>query len=202
MYALKLLLALVMLLAAGLVPVLSQDKKEPAAGTEMDAWAKAHAPNANHKLLEKLAGNWMADVTFVFNPKEKPELNKMAVKREMVMGGRFLYESYDLWQGSMPHEGRGYIGYNNSKKTFQMIHIESMNTALEVTDGTWDEKTQTLSFPSGPKEMEWGGNKVKFTMTMSFTIESEDKHTFSMKTKYEQMPDEIEEVKIVYTRRK
>lgn len=202
MNALKLLLALAVLLAVGLVPVLSQEKKEPDPAADVDAWKKANETNDNHKLLEKMAGNWDAEVTFVFNPKEKPEVNKMTVKREMVLGGRFLFETYDLKAGTMPHEGLGYIGYNNSTKKFQMIHMESMNTALEVTDGAWDEKAKTLVFQTGPKEMEWGGQKMKFTMRQTFTIESDDKHTFSMMTKYEQMPDEIEEVKIVYTRKK
>lgn len=199
----RLAAAVALLFVAGLAPVLSEDKQDKKEQPdEMEAWKKLNAPNENHKLLEKMAGNWDAEVTFVFNPEEKPEVNQMTVKREMVLGGRFLFESYELKMGRMQHEGRGYIGYDNKSKRYQMIHMESMNTRLEVTDGDWDAKTSSLAFSFGEKEMEWGGQKMKFTMRMIFTIESDNKHVFSMKTKYEGMPEEIEEIKIVYTRRK
>lgn len=199
----KLLVALASLIAVGLVPALSQEKDKKDTGSGIDEWVKANQPNENHKLLEKLAGNWDAEVTVVFDPTQKPEVNKMTVQREMVLGGRFLFESYDLKGGSMPHAGRGYIGYNNATKKFQMVHMESMNTALEVTDGSWDEKTRTFSFPTGMKEMMWNGMMTKYSMVTSFVIESDDKHTFSILTKYtEPEKMEVEEVKIVYTRRK
>lgn len=204
----RLVAALLALLCVGLVPVLSQEKKEGGAdpAAEMEAWKKANAPNENHKLLEKMAGDWDAEVTLVFDPTKPAEKNKTTAKKEMTLGGRFLKDSYEMKTGTMPHTGVGYMGYNNKTRKFQNIHLSDMDTAMEVLDGEYDAKANTIIFKSGEKEMEWGGQKVRYSMRWIFTIESADKHTFSIMTTYPDMKEmegkEIEEVKIVYTRRK
>jgi hypothetical protein len=200
-----LLLAFVVLLGIGLVPVLSQEKKE-GEGDHMEDWKKANEPNENHKLLEKMAGDWDTEVTFVFDPTQKPEVNKTTAKKEMVLGGRVLLDTYEIKTGQMPHSGRDYLGYNNRTKKFQMMHLSTVDTAMEVEDGDYDAKAKTITFKSAMKELEWGGQKIKYSTRMVFTFESDDKHTFSIFTTYPEMKGmedkEIEEVKIVYTRKK
>lgn len=201
----KLLMALTILLLAGLVPVLSQDKKE-GEGDHMDEWNKANAPGENHKLLEKMAGDWDAEVTFVFDPTKAPEVNKTTSKKEMVLGGRFLFSAYEIKTGAMPHSGRGYIGYNNLTKKFQMMNLSTTYTAMEMDDGDYDAKTKAITFKSAMKELDWGGQKIRYSTRTVITLESDDKHTFSIFTTYPDMKEmegkEIEEVKVVYTRRK
>jgi hypothetical protein len=201
-----LLLAFVALLGVGLIPVLSQDKKEGEGGGEIEEWKKANAPNENHKLLETMAGNWDAEVTFVFDPTKPAEVNKTTSKAEMVLEGRFLFDTYEIKTGAMPHHGRGYMGYNNRTKKFQMLHLSTVDTAMEVEDGEYDAKAKTITFKSALKEMEWNGQKIKYSTRMVYTLESEDKHSFSIFTTYPDMKEmegkEIEEVKIVYTRKK
>ncbi|CAG1769224.1 hypothetical protein BAC2_00148 [uncultured bacterium] len=206
MHVLKLLLAFVALLTVGFIPVLSQDKKEGEGGGDIEEWKKANEPNENHKLLEKMAGNWDAEVTFIFDPTKEPEVNKTTSKKEMVLGGRFLHDVYEIKTGAMPHTGRGYMGYNNRTKKFQMMHMSTVDTAMEVEDGEYDAKAKTIIFKSALKEMEWGGQKIKYSTRMVYTLESDDKHSFSIFTTYPDMKEmegkEIEEVKIVYTRKK
>lgn len=205
MKLIALLLGLLPLIAAGCT-VLEEEKKEPEPSGEMAEWMKANAPGENHKLLEKMAGDWDAEVTFVFDPTKAPEVNKTTSKKEMVLGGRFLFSAYEIKTGAMPHSGRGYIGYNNLTKKFQMMNLSTTYTAMEMDDGDYDAKTKAITFKSAMKELDWGGQKIRYSTRTVITLESDDKHTFSIFTTYPDMKEmegkEIEEVKIVYTRRK
>jgi hypothetical protein len=106
----------------------------------------------------------------------------------------------------MPHSGRGYIGYNNITKKFQRMQLSTTYTAMEIEEGEYDAKAKTITFKSAMKELEWGGQKIKYSTRTVFTLESDDKHTFSIFTTYPDMKEmegkEIEEVKIIYTRKK
>jgi hypothetical protein len=110
-------------------------------------------PPPEMKVLEKLVGTWEVEQTV--KVPEESRSTKLLVKRGVVLGGRFVHE-----EGGFNDKGKpSFIGmytYDSSKKAYRYWLFVSEGGYSEST-GTWDERSQTLSFTNRPS---WGGTGV------------------------------------------
>lgn len=129
---------------------------KPAAGAPAMPEPK---PGPEHANLAKDAGTWEATVTHYGG--DKPQVTKGTETRKMV-GSFWLVSDFTGEMNGMPYTGHGTSGYDQNKKKYVGTWVDSMNPALCVMEGTYDEATKTTTMKSMINMM---GKDVPATMT-------------------------------------
>lgn len=116
-------------------------------GMDAEMMAKMQAastPNENHKILASLEGKWDHVVRWRMTPDDKFQESKGTNENKMIMGGRFLKQkSEGEWMGEK-FEGLGITGYDNVKKEFNSIWIDTMGTGMMISNGQYDAAAKTI----------------------------------------------------------
>ena len=114
---------------------------------------ESSAPPPEMKALERLVGAWEVDTVGII-PEERRS-TAFALKRELVLGGRFVQE-----MGGFDDKGKptftGMYTYDSNKKAYRYWLFLSGGGYSEST-GTWDYPSQTFTFKNRPS---WGGTGV------------------------------------------
>lgn len=121
--------ALLLAAAAGF----AQEGDEAAA---MAAWQAYMTPGAPHQHMASTAGEWRHEVTVWPAPGAESMQNEATSTAEMILGGRYLVETFTGTMMGMPFEGRGTYGFDNAKKQAFMTWVDNMGTGVMVGWGT------------------------------------------------------------------
>ena len=147
--------ALTLVIAA--VPALAQhehhDSKpaaQPAAAAPsmeaaMAAMEAAGKPGPQHEHLAKMAGDWTYDIT-LWMPGAPPTQSNGTMHAEMVMGGRYLNETWKGDMMGMPFEGHASEGYDNVAKQWFGTWMDNMSTGMMTSTGTCNEAMDSCTF--------------------------------------------------------
>jgi len=108
-------------------------------------------PGPEHTLLEPLAGTWRAECKLWTDPNQPAQVSEGTLVRKPVMGGRFIQEEFTGKMMDKPFQGTGQIGYDRAKQKYVTSWIDSMDTALHVSYGTYEPSTKTWTFTSEDK---------------------------------------------------
>ena len=133
-----------------------------------DVRGQESSPPPEMKALERLVGTWKVE-QIVKVPEEAGPTN-LVVKREMVLGGRFVQE-----MGGFDDKGKpnftGMYTYDSNRKTYRYWLFVSDGFYNEST-GTWSEPNQTFTFTSKPGGGATGVITLRFLdeATFSFSI--------------------------------
>jgi hypothetical protein len=119
----------------------SEDSKPPAPTAEqkaqMEAWAAAGKPGAEHEWFKTFTGDWDADVKFLTNGGGQ---SKGVMHGKLILGGRYMQLDYegtmDGPNGPTPFKGLGIVGFDNGKKKYTDVWIDEMSTGMMTTEGT------------------------------------------------------------------
>jgi hypothetical protein len=111
-----------------------------------DIMTKMGTPGPNHKLLEPLIGKWQCKVKIYIEPGKDPIESEATAERKWIMDGRYIAETYDGNAFGKPFKGMGLIGYDNAKKKYSVVWIDSMSTSIMFTTGTYDAATKTFTY--------------------------------------------------------
>ncbi len=111
---------------------------------ELQKAIKAGQPADQHKMLQKLAGEWEVVVKFKIGEKWNEGKSKCSAK--MILGGRFLQQKYESKLFGKPFTVIQILGYDNTTKQFTEIHLDSMNTAVEVRNGKPTKDKKSIEF--------------------------------------------------------
>lgn len=109
-----------------------------------DRMKEYSTPNTNHEVLKSLAGNWKANVKLLRDPKGPQEIEGTS-KSQMILGGRFLEQTFHATMMGQPFEGRGIWGYNNLTNEYSGLWIDSMSTGTMISSGRYDSASRTLT---------------------------------------------------------
>ncbi len=183
---------------------MSQDEKKhdhdhgaEAHGGEMDAemaaWMAAATPNENHQRLSYMVGTWKTDVTAMWGP--EPEKSQGRTKSEWKLGKRFVGYEYQGQMMGQPFEGLGYTGYDNIKKKYVSVWMDSMGTMMFTEEGDYDASSKTFTYRGEMNSPM--GEKIKTRTTIE--VVSDDKHVMTF---HHTMPGQPESkvMEIVYRR--
>jgi hypothetical protein len=109
------------------------------------AFAQAPAtPGPEHAALKAMEGEWSAVI------KMMGEEMKGSSKSKMGLGGLWLLTEFKGEGEGAAFEGRGIDGYDQDKKKYVSIWVDSMTSSAMTFEGTYDEKTKTMtSFAEG-----------------------------------------------------
>ena len=103
----------------------------------MAAWEAYAEVGAPHEALWDRQGAWDATVKFWYAPDAPPEVSQASSTAEPIMGGRYLLERFT---STMPDgaafEGMGLVGYDNIKKAFVAMWIDSMSSGILIAEST------------------------------------------------------------------
>lgn len=150
--------ALVISTAAITTQVVSQDKGKgdkaknpmpqmtPEQQEMMKKWMDFATPGENHKLLASKEGKWADTVKMWEQPGQEPDVSSGTSEFKMIMEGRYLSDTTEGSFMNQPFHGHGLAGYDNLKKKFFSVWIDSMGTGLMVAEGSYDAGTKTFKY--------------------------------------------------------
>lgn len=148
-------------------------------------------PGPEHERLKELEGNWDAVMDM------GGQKTKATAAYKSICNGMWLESNFEGDLGGMKFQGHGLDGYDQNKKKYVGIWVDSMTSAPLQFEGSYDLKTKTMTMTGtshGPD-----GNPQKFKTT----TETKDKDHFTFKMYM--VPAEGQEqlaFTIEYTRRK
>lgn len=149
---------------------------EPDVEAVMQAYTRAAQPGQNHKLLEPIVGEWDAIAQFSMPGGEEITSKGKAVS-EMVLGGRFVRQTYSGEMMGQPFKGISYTGFDTVNEKYQGIWMDEMSTGIFVSEGEASEDGRTFTFTGeGPDPLSGRNKPFKHVIV----VDSNDKHFFDM----------------------
>jgi hypothetical protein len=158
---------------------LAQEQKQMSAEEKaaMDAMMKAGAPGAAHKNLAGMVGTWDATVKMYNAPGAPAQVSTGTSENKLVLGGRWVQETFNGNFMGMPFSGLGYTGYDNIKKQYVGTWMDTMSTAVMQSAGTADASGKNFVFNSTVDDP-MTGKPVATKSTV--TVTDENHHTMEM----------------------
>jgi len=160
-----------------------QDQKPSNAQPPMDQKAamemmqKLATPAEGHKKLDVLVGAWNAKSSMWMDPSKPPEVTEGTSEQKWVLGGRFLEQTFEGSFMGMAFSGIGYTGFDNYKKRYVGVWMDSSTTAMFHTIGSFDASGKILT-SSGRMDDFTTGKVV--TVREKMTVVSKDEILFEM----------------------
>ena len=169
----------------------------PADKAMMEEMEKAAAPGENHKLLEKMAGNWDCTVKMWMGPGE-PDVSKGTSKGKLILGGRFVMDEYEGTFMGKPFAGHGLTGYDNQKGKFVGSWADTAGTGIMNSVGTYDAASKSFTFIAEMTDPTAPDKTVK--MKEVIKLVDDNTHVFEMWEDQDGKPAKVME--ITYSRKK
>lgn len=145
--------ALMVATAAITATVVSQEKKNtqppemtPQEMEMMQKWAEFMTPGEAHQRLNFKVGKWEGVIKHWEAPDAPPSEMTGTTEYKWIMGDRYLQNKTESQFMGEPFHGQAWEGYDNLKKKYFWVWIDSMGTGLMVAEGTYDEKTKTFTY--------------------------------------------------------
>lgn len=167
------------------------------AEAQADTFARYAMPGPEHKLLDRMAGDWETLTRYWPSPGAEMVESKGTSHRKWILGGRFLMEELDGGNLVLPFQGMGLFGYDAFEQKHTSAWVDTMNTSILTNLGVFDRTNDIVSF-TGLYKDPWSGTKKKERGATRFL--SKDKHVLEI---HVTEPDgkEFKMLEITYTRR-
>jgi len=178
----------------------AKDTPAPAMSPEekaaMDKMIEAGTPGEPHKFLVQFVGMWQAVVKVWHAAGQQPDISEGISLHRMVMGGRYLQQTFKSTFMDAPFEGMGFMGYNNVLKKYEGVWMDNMSTAIMTSEGSLSADGKSLKSVSTYSDCQTGKEKTSRDV---LKMVSPDKFVSEM---YDIGPDgkEFLMMEITYTR--
>jgi hypothetical protein len=154
------------------------------------------AVSPQHEILAKEAGVWDGEMTLK-TPGQ--DTTSKGVETNRLIGGKWLISEYKGDIAGTPFEGCGQNGYDVKKGKYVATWVDSMSKSIAFFQGSYDEKTKTLTL-SGDAENPETGDPMSLRLETQFT--GDDTRVFSEFVRMGDQKDYVKLMEIKYTRRK
>ncbi|MHC5023296.1 MAG: DUF1579 domain-containing protein [Planctomycetota bacterium] len=192
---------------------ISQDQGAMPSPEDMQAMMEEYMatlePGKYHKLMEGSVGTWDTTTKMWWGgPGSPPSVTEGTAERRMIMGGRFMMEEQssvmmmpDPGTGQMqeiPWKGMGLFGYDNYRKMYNGVWLDSMSTFMLTMKGTVNPTGDVFTYYGEMDEPMLGvvGRMVKYVTR----IIDEDTQVFEIIDLH--AGDDYKVVEVTYNRRK
>jgi hypothetical protein len=145
--------------------------------TATEMMQKLATPGEGHKKLDVLVGSWNAKSSMWGDPSKPPEVSEGTSEHKWVLGGRYVEQRFEGTFMGMPFSGIGYTGYDNYKKRYVGVWMDSAGTAMFHTTGSFDASGKVLT--SAGRMDDFTSGKV-ITIREKMTIVNKDEVLFEM----------------------
>lgn len=145
------------------------------------------SPGPEHRILKEMEGNWDAVVRFGSSE------SKASAVYKMDCGGMWLINDFSGDMGGTPFRGHGIDGYDQVSGKFVSVWVDSMSSSIIHFEGSYDEKTKTLTLIGQGKGPDGQTAKFKSTTQIKdrdhlaftmFTVGADDQATLMMTIDY------------------
>jgi hypothetical protein len=223
----KLTLTTLLFVFALSCPCFAQDKKDqPAAGATTAAKTSAPAadqkaalppgmteemmakmkefttPGENHKVLDYFKGDWDYSMKFWMDPNSAPEETTGTAEYKWILDGRFVQGAVHGTSMGQPFEGLEILGYDNAKKEYRTIWLDSMGTGIMSASATYDATAKTFTEKGSHScPLEKTGEK-NYRAVLTMTDDDHFKYEFYTTPPGEPTASEFKAMEINYTKKK
>jgi hypothetical protein len=152
------------------------------------------------KLLAKEEGVWDADIKMMVpgaDGKVETSTSK-GVETNRMLAGKWLVSDFKGEMFGSTFEGHGTTGYDAKKNKYIGIWVDTMSVRIDRLEGTYDEKTKTLSLNSDSEAPD--GKPMKMRLETQFN--DDGTRTFSLYAQADGQKDFSKGMEIKYTKRK
>ena len=111
----------------------------------MEAWMKYATPGDMHRRMAGMEGSWTAHVKEWMTPGAPAQESEGSAEFKMMLGGRYMQQSFHGSMMGQPFDGMGITGYDNAKKATQTVWMDSAGTGMMVMNGAWSADGKTLT---------------------------------------------------------
>lgn len=181
-------------LAFSLGLAFAQEGEGPGAGAGMGmpAWMN---PTKQHEELKASTGDFTVKAEMWMAPEQPPMAFEGTAKRESILNGRYVRETFKCNMMGMPMEGLLIEGYDTLAKEYVSIWMDNMSPIPSLSRGTKKDGVLTMT-GEAPDPMTGKMKKNRYTV-------EEDGDVSTMKM-YDIADDGTESMsmKLVYTRKK
>ena len=135
-------LTLVMTLGAA-----NQDEKAPSADPMAEMMAKMAqytGVGENHKFLERMIGTWDTETSFTMPGAGASPPEKGVTEVSWLIDGRWLQSEGSGTMMGMPMKTFSIMGYDNFKHSYRVTMVNSIDTAMLVSEGDLTQKKDVL----------------------------------------------------------
>jgi len=101
----------------------------------MAAMMEHGTPGTEHGYLAETVGSWDISSMMLMDPGMPLEQASATSEITMILGGRFMHETFKMDFMGMPFEGNLLMGYNHVTKQYQSIWVDSMTTGMSMATG-------------------------------------------------------------------
>jgi hypothetical protein len=153
---------------------------KPMTEAEMMAqWQAAMTPSDGHARLMPMVGTWHATTTFRMAPDAPETVSEGSSVHRLVLGGRYLEQIYKGTSMGMPFEGMGFTGFDNVRRKYIGVWMDTFGTGLMHSISTGNPTDQRIDFTC--EAIEPSGDKRIFEAIVR--INGHEKHSYEMWTK-------------------
>ena len=191
------LTCLVLLIVAS--PVMAKEKKQAKQMEQqamMEMYQNLATPSEPHKQFESLAGTWTTQTKEWMEPGKPPTEAAGSADMKMLLGGRFLQQDFTGEMMGQPYTGMGITGYDNLRKKYVSIWLDTMGTGPFMMEGTGSADGKTITLKG--QHTEPGGGHM--THRAVWKIVDSNTQTFDMWGNHGG-GKEMKVMEIVYTRK-
>ena len=134
---------------------------------EQKAWMDYMTPGPMHEMMAASVGEWKSKNTFWMDPAGEPMVSEGTVNFEMILGGRYLKSTHSGMVMGMPFTGMNLQAYDNATKEFIAVWIDNLGTGMSVSNGTYDEASNTIN-STGTMIDPMSGKDVEYRQSIQF----------------------------------
>lgn len=161
----------------------AEAKKDGAAEADpmMAMMKELGTPGPEHKVLERMAGEWDHVVRWHMAGDAPWEESKGTTTRRVMFGGRYIHaetKSPPMEEGGQPFEGRGVTGYDKARKQYFNAWIDNEGTGIMLAYGSVDATGNVLTFHSD--EPDWSNPGKLKKMKSIYRFKDDKTHVFEM----------------------
>ncbi len=131
-------------------------------------------------VLARLGGEWHYKMAFWAKPGAEPKWTTGTIKSDMTLDDRFLSSTFvgelEVGGNAAMIKGQGLIGYDNAKKSFTSVWVDTLSTGMMVGVGKYDPKTNAI-VETGSFTNPVTGTEGRFRSELKFTDPDDYKRT-------------------------
>lgn len=109
-------------------------------------WAQGGVPGIEHRRLDPLIGEFVAEAKFWAAPEAPPTELTGEVVNTWVLDGRYVRSEFKASWNEGVFQGLGYWAYDRGKKKYVELWMDSISTRVIVREGDADLPSRTITF--------------------------------------------------------
>jgi Protein of unknown function (DUF1579) len=156
----------------------------------------ASAASSPYKVLAMEEGVWDAEITLKIPGQDT---KSKGVETNRMIGGKWLISEFKGEMFGTQFEGSGQNGYDAKKGKYVASWVDSMSKSITLMEGSYDEKTKTLTI-TGDTENPESGEPMTLRLETQFT--GEDTRVFNEFVRMGEQKEFMKLMEVKFTKRK